>query len=40
MEAIVIAGALIGSFFAAFIIQKAALEGLLRILDSDRRARQ
>jgi hypothetical protein len=40
MEAIVIAGALIASFATGFIIQKAALEGLLRIIDSDRRARQ
>jgi hypothetical protein len=40
MEAFVIAGALIGSFVAAFVIQKAALEGLLRIIDPDRRARQ
>ncbi len=40
MEAIVIAGALICSFGTAFIIQKAALEGLFRIIDPDRRARQ
>jgi hypothetical protein len=40
MEAFVIAGALIGSFVAAFVIQKAALEGLLRIIDPDRGARQ
>ena len=40
MEAFVIAGALIASFATAFVIQKAALEGLLRIIDPDRRARQ
>jgi hypothetical protein len=40
MDAIVIAGTLIGSFATAFVIQKAALEGLFRILNQDRRARQ
>jgi len=41
MEAFVIAGTLIGSLATAFFIQKAALEGLFRIMsDPDRRARQ
>jgi hypothetical protein len=40
MEAIVIAGALICSFVTGFLIQKAALKGLFRIIDTDRRARQ
>jgi hypothetical protein len=40
MEAFVIAGTLIGSFATAFYIQKAALEGLFRIMDPNRRARQ
>jgi hypothetical protein len=40
MEAFVIAGTLIGSFATAFVIQKAALEGLIRMIDPDRRTRQ
>ena len=40
MEAFVIAGTLIGSFATAFVIQKIALEGLFRIINPDRRARQ
>ena len=40
MEAFVIAATLIGSFATAFVIQKAALEGLFRIMNPDRRARQ
>lgn len=40
MEALVIAGTLVGSAAAAFALQKAALESLLRIMDADRRARQ
>jgi hypothetical protein len=40
MDAIVIAGTLIGSFATAFVIQKAALEGLFRMMNPDRRARQ
>jgi hypothetical protein len=40
MEAFVIAGALIASFATAFVIQKAALQGLFRIINPDRRARQ
>jgi len=40
MEAFVIAGTLIGSFATAFVIQKVALEGIFRIMDSERRPRQ
>jgi hypothetical protein len=40
MEAFVIAGALIGSFATAFFIQKAALEGLFRVIGPERRGRQ
>jgi hypothetical protein len=40
MEAVVIGTALLGSFVGAFVIQKAALEGLLRWMDSGRRARR
>jgi hypothetical protein len=39
MEAVVIAGALVGSFLGALAIQKAALEGLFRIMESERRGR-
>lgn len=39
METFVIAAALFGSFAGAFVLQKAALEGLFRIMESDRRAR-
>jgi len=39
-EAFVILGALVGSFATAFFIQKVALEGLFRIINPDRRARQ
>ena len=43
MDAFVVGTAVIGSFLGAFAIQKAALEGLLRLLDgrrgkSDRRS--
>lgn len=37
MEAVVIAGALVTSFATAFVIQKAALKGLFRIINADRR---
>ena len=37
METLVIGGALLGSFVGAFVIQKAALEGLFRILEAERR---
>jgi len=39
MEAAVITVTLIGSFWAAFALQKAALEGLFRVMDVNRRAR-
>jgi hypothetical protein len=37
MDALLIAGALAGSFAGALIIQRAALEGLLRVLSTSRR---
>lgn len=37
MEAFVIASTLVGSFFGAFVVQKAALEGLFRIMNAERR---
>jgi hypothetical protein len=40
MDAFVIGTTLVGSFLGAFVIQKAALRGLFRILDVERRARQ
>jgi hypothetical protein len=40
MEAFVIAGTVLGSFVGAFALQKAALEGLFRMMNADRRARQ
>jgi hypothetical protein len=40
MDAFVIAGALAASFATAFVIQKAALQGLFRIMNPARRARQ
>jgi hypothetical protein len=39
MDAIMIVGAVVGSFAGAFILQKAALEGLFRMMDADRRLR-
>ncbi|HLK47957.1 MAG TPA: hypothetical protein VKT49_07470 [Bryobacteraceae bacterium] len=39
MDTLVIGGTLLGTFFGAFVIQKAALEGLFRILKSERRVR-
>jgi hypothetical protein len=36
MEAIVVAGTLVGSFLGAFVLQKAALEGLFRIMGAPR----
>lgn len=39
MEAFVIGATLVGSFVGAFALQKAALEGLFRIMDTGRRAR-
>jgi hypothetical protein len=40
METLVIGGALLGSFVGAFVIQKAALESLFRILGAERRLRR
>ena len=40
METLVIAGTLVGSAAAAFALQKAALLGLFRIMDAERRARR
>jgi hypothetical protein len=37
MDTLVIGGALLGSLVGAFVLQKAALEGLLRIITGDRR---
>ena len=37
MDAVVIVGAVVGSFAGAFILQKAALEGLFRMMNADRR---
>jgi hypothetical protein len=39
MEAVVITATLFTSFAAAFAIQKAALEGLFRMMDPNRRTR-
>jgi hypothetical protein len=40
MGATVMGATLVGSFATAFVIQKAALEALLRVMDSNRRARR
>jgi hypothetical protein len=40
METLVIAGTLVGSVAAAFALQKAALEGLFRFLEAERRSRR
>jgi hypothetical protein len=39
MEAVVVGAAVFGSFLGAFVIQKAALEGLFRMMSAGRRAR-
>jgi len=39
MDALLIAAALAGSLAGAFVIQRAALEGLLRAMSADRRLR-
>ena len=39
MDALVIGGTLLGSLVGAFVIQKAALRGIFRILGADRRTR-
>jgi len=38
MEAIVITATLVGSFVGALALQKAALEGLFRVMDVGRRS--
>jgi hypothetical protein len=40
MDALVISATLFGSFLGAFALQKAALEGLFRMMGSERRQRQ
>jgi hypothetical protein len=40
MDALLITATLAGSFLGAFALQKAALEGLFRIMDAERRGRQ
>ncbi len=40
MDTLVIGGTLLGSFVGAFMIQKAALEGLFHILKTERRSRR
>jgi len=40
MDAVIIGATLISSFVGAFVIQKAALEGLFRIMETGRRSRQ
>jgi hypothetical protein len=40
MDTIVIASALAGSIAGAFLVQKAALEGLFRIMEAARRPRE
>jgi hypothetical protein len=37
MDAFVIAATLLGTFVGAFALQKAALEGLFRLMGSERR---
>jgi len=39
MDALLISATLFGSFLGAFALQKAALEGLFRIMDHERRER-
>ena len=40
MDTVVVAATLVSSFVGAFVIQKAALEGLFRMMHADRRDRQ
>ena len=40
MDAMIVIGAVVGSFAGAFALQKVALEGLFRIMNADRRLRQ
>jgi len=37
METVLVGAAVISSFVGAFVLQKAALEGLFRIMQTDRR---
>jgi hypothetical protein len=39
MDALLIGGTLLGSMVGAFVLQKAALEGLLRVMNAERRLR-
>lgn len=39
MDALLISATVVGSFLGAFALQKAALEGLFRIMGADRRVR-
>lgn len=39
MEAFVIGATLVGTFAGAFVLQKAALEGLFRLMHTGKRAR-
>ncbi|HTX36841.1 MAG TPA: hypothetical protein VME43_17550 [Bryobacteraceae bacterium] len=38
MEAVIVGATLLSSFVGAFVIQKAALEGLFRIMETERRS--
>jgi hypothetical protein len=40
MDTVLIASTLVGSFLGAFVIQKAALEGLFRMMNVERRTRK
>jgi len=40
METLLIVATVFGSFLGAFALQKAALEGLFRLMDAERRVRQ
>jgi len=40
MDALVIAGTLVASFAAAVALQRAALEGLFRAMNAERRTRE
>jgi len=40
MEALLISATLVGSFFGAFVLQKAALEGLFRVMNAERHLRE
>ncbi|HEX3875933.1 MAG TPA: hypothetical protein VHW24_03040 [Bryobacteraceae bacterium] len=40
MDAVIIFGAVVASFVGAFALQKAALQGMFRMMNNDRRVRQ